>query len=93
MTPAGIAPIADQICSTEDPLLIPDWITEQLQADPEVWTTFQAFPWHYKRLKIGWITEAGQLRQEEMQKRLDNLILNTRKGRTYGTVPFADRNS
>jgi uncharacterized protein YdeI (YjbR/CyaY-like superfamily) len=87
MTEAGRTPIADQIGSPDDPWEIPDWILTQLQEDPEVWATFKQFPDLYRRLKIGWITEAGQLRQDEMQKRLDYLIRMTRAGKMYGTVP------
>lgn len=90
MTSSGLTAIADQIGSPDDPLVIPEWIAAQLREDRQVWDTFAAFPWHYKRLKIGWITEAGQLRQEEMQKRLDYVIKNTRKGRMYGTIPLSD---
>lgn len=88
MTPAGIAPIAAQIGSLEGPFEIPDWVREQLQTDPVVWTNFEQFPRLYRRLKIGWILEAGQLRQEEMQKRLNYLIKMTAQGKQYGTQPL-----
>ena len=87
ITPAGITPIADQIGSPDDPFEIPEWVLVQLQEDPEVWTNFQAFNHFYQRLKIGWVTEAGPRRQEEMQRRLNYLIKNTKKGKMYGTVP------
>lgn len=88
MTPAGIAPIADQIGSPDDPFEIPDWILEQLQADPEVWKNFEAFPHFYKRLKVGWISEIrGNSRRAEAQKRLDYLIKMTGNGKRYGTEP------
>lgn len=89
MTPAGIAPIADQIGSPDDPFEIPDWVLEQLQADAEVWDKFDAFPHFYKRLKVGWITEIrGDSRRAEAQKRLDYLMKMTGKGKMYGTIPF-----
>jgi uncharacterized protein YdeI (YjbR/CyaY-like superfamily) len=91
MTPAGIAPIASQIGSPDGPLAIPDWIAEQLKSDSTVWQHFEAFPHFYKRLKIGWIQEAGQLRQDEMQKRLNHLIKMTAQGKRYGTEPMAVR--
>ncbi|RMF22110.1 MAG: hypothetical protein D6765_14715, partial [Bacteroidetes bacterium] len=80
MTPAGIAAIEDQIGSPDDPLLIPDWVEEQLRADPQVWANFQRFPFFYRRLKIGWVAEA-QHRREVAQKRLDHLIEKTRQGK------------
>ncbi|MBL7783516.1 MAG: YdeI/OmpD-associated family protein [Saprospiraceae bacterium] len=87
--PAGIAAIESQIGSPDDPLHIPDWVLEQLQAEESVWATFQAFPHHYKRLKIGWIAEVrGASRQPEAQKRLNYLIKMTRQGKVYGTAPF-----
>lgn len=89
MTPAGIAPIADQIGSPDDPWEIPEWMLEQLKADAEVWEKFQAFPKLYQRLKIGWIRECGTSprRLPEAEKRLSYLIKMTGKGKMYGTVP------
>ncbi|MEQ1746856.1 MAG: YdeI/OmpD-associated family protein [Saprospiraceae bacterium] len=87
MTPAGIEPIRDQIGSPDDPLVIPDWIEEQLRADPVVWEIFRQFPNNYRRLKIGWITEVrSDSRREESQKRLNYLIKMTGQGKRYGTV-------
>lgn len=88
MTEAGIQPIADQIGHPGDPYEFPDWIRAQLQEDPEIWDNFQAFPWHYRRLKIGWILECGPRRREESQKRLNYLLKNTKKNKMYGTIPL-----
>ncbi len=89
MTPAGIAPIEAQIGSPDEPLVIPDWILEQLKADPQVWQNFEAFPHFYKRLKIGWIHDMlGDSRHPEAQKRLDYLIKMTAQGKRYGTEPM-----
>ena len=87
MTPAGLAPIEDQVGSPEDPWEIPEWIQAQLQEDPEVWNNFRQFSHFYQRLKVGWIKECGPRRQEEAQKRLNYLIKMTQKGKMYGTVP------
>ncbi len=88
MTEAGLDPIADQLGHPDDPLAMPDWILAVLQADPQVWEIFDAFPHNYKRLKIGWITDIkGDSRQAEAQKRLDYLIKMTRQGKMYGTIP------
>lgn len=86
MTPAGIAPVENQIGSPDDPFVIPDWIVDQLQNDPVVWENFQAFPPLYQRLKVGWIAEPGVSRKPESQKRLDYLIKMTAQGKMYGTV-------
>ncbi len=88
MTPAGLAPIQDQIGSPDDPLEIPDWVEAQLREDPQVWDNFQQFSHFYQRLKISWIRECGPRRQEEAQKRLNYLIKMTRQGRMYGTAPL-----
>ena len=88
MTPAGVEPIRDQIGSPDDPFEIPDWILEQLMADPTIWETFQQFPHHYQRLKIGWIAEIrGDSRRPEAQKRLNYLLKMTAQGKMYGTIP------
>jgi uncharacterized protein YdeI (YjbR/CyaY-like superfamily) len=89
MTPAGTAPIEAQIGSPDDPFTIPDRLLEQLQADPQVWQNFEAFPHFYKRLKIGWIEETRRLRPEEAQKRLNYLLKMTAQGKRYGTQPLA----
>ena len=88
ITPAGIEPIADQIGSPDDPLVIPAWILEALQADAQVWQNFEQFPHHYKRLKIGWIAEVrSDSRREEAVKRLNYLLKMTAQGKMYGTMP------
>jgi uncharacterized protein YdeI (YjbR/CyaY-like superfamily) len=90
MTPAGIAPIQNQIGSPDDPLEIPEWVEEQLKADPEVWRNFQGFSYYYKRLKMGWIMEAGKSRRAEAQRRLNYLVKMTKQGKRYGTVPIRE---
>lgn len=88
MTPAGIAPIADQIGSPDDPFEIPEWIQEALQANEKVWANFQQFPHRYRRLKIGWVAEIrSESRRAEAIKRLNYLIKMTEMGKMYGTVP------
>lgn len=87
MTPAGLPAIEAQIGSPDEPLEIPEWVLEQLQEDDEVWDTFQAFPYYYRRLKIGWIKECKN-RREEAQKRLNYLIKMTGKGKRYGSYPL-----
>ena len=87
ITPAGLAPIENQVGAPDDPWEIPDWIEGQLKEDPEVWKNFQRFSHFYQRLKIGWIKECGPRRQEEARKRLNYLIKMTRNGKMYGTVP------
>lgn len=89
MTPAGIAPIESQIGAPDDPLIIPDWIAEQLKADELIWQNFEAFPHFYKRLKIGWIAEnLTASRMAEAQKRLNHFLKMTAQGKRYGTEPM-----
>ncbi len=90
MTPAGIAPIEDQIGHPSDDWVLPEWVREALRKDVHVWDTFQSFPPLYQRLKIGWITEPGKSRREESERRLHYLIKMTGQGKTYGTIPITD---
>jgi hypothetical protein len=105
MTPAGIAPIEDQIRHPDDPWDIPDSVETQLREDDEVLANFQAFPHLYQHLKIGWIKEYRERQREEAirlragmslrssggrRKRLNWLIKNTRQGKMYGTVPIEE---
>lgn len=90
MTPAGLAPIESQVGSPDDPLEVPEWITQQLKEDPLVWDNFQQFSHFYKRLKIGWIKECGPRRQDEAQRRLSYLLKMTKAGKMYGTIPLED---
>lgn len=91
MTPAGEAPITDQIGAVNDSFDIPEWVLSALQADPEIWQTFQSFPRLYQRLKIRWIAEPGlsSSRRPEAEKRLNYLIKMTGKGKRYGTEPLS----
>ncbi|MBX7243647.1 MAG: YdeI/OmpD-associated family protein [Bacteroidia bacterium] len=88
MTEAGILPVQSQIGSENDPLIIPEWILEQLQADAFIWENFQRFPYFYQRLKIGWIDETS--RTPEAQKRLNYLLKMTSQNKMYGTQPMKD---
>ena len=67
-----------------------EWINRRLRKDESVWAAFSNFLALYQRLKMGWITEAGQLRPEKIEKRLAYLIKNTRAGKMYGTVPILE---
>lgn len=91
IAPGALDVIQSQVGSPDDPFELPAWIAEQLQADPKVWETFQAFPLMYRRLKIGWMHEIqGSNRQPEAQKRLDYLIKMTGQGKRYGANPLSD---
>lgn len=93
MTEAGYAPIREQIGNLNDPWSIPAWIEEQLRADPQIWDNFQQFPYHYQRLKIGWIGEVRSDRDRaEAQKRLNHLIKMTRERKMYGSIPLLENN-
>ncbi len=93
MTTAGIAPIANQLGHPDDPLEIPGWILERLQAEPKVWETFDAFPHFYKRLKIGWISEnRADPNHPIVQQRLEYLVKMTAQGKRYGAEPLRDIN-
>ena len=91
MTPAGIAPIEDQIGHPDDPIDMPEWMMKRLQEDPQVWKNFEAFPHFYKRLKVGWIAEnRGDRNHPVVQQRLEYLIRMTAQGKRYGAEPLAE---
>ncbi len=88
ITEVGIKPIKEQIGQYGDEITIPEWIKAQLQEDKTIWETFQRFPYHYQRLKIGWVYETS--RTEEAQKRLNYLLKMTSQNKMYGTQPLKD---
>ena len=90
MTPFGEAALAEKLGAPNDPLVIHEFVLQGLQADPNVWATFQSFHIFYQKLKVGWIIETGLTpsRMAESQKRLDYLIKNAAAGKRYGTYPL-----
>lgn len=86
MTDAGIAPVKDQLGSPDDPLVIPDDILTQLQADETAWKNWQQFPLIYRKIRIGYVLECRKSRPADSQKRLDNLIKKTGDNKMYGTM-------
>ena len=89
MTPAGIAPIEDQLGHPDDPLEMPAFILERLQEDPKVWENFQTFPHFYQRLKVGWISEnRADPDHPIVQQRLEYLVKMTAQGKRYGAEPL-----
>jgi len=90
MTPPGLRPIEQVVGSPEDPFELPEWIYSRLRADAELWDRYKALPGLYRRLKIGWLTEArGVGREPERIKRLDHFIRMTAAGKRYGAEPLA----
>lgn len=80
MTEAGLATLPD--LSLESFVIAPD-ILAALQADPQTWENFQAFPTHYQHIRIRYIEDMrGQ--PEEIQKRLDKFLKKTRENKTFG---------
>ena len=94
MTPAGIAPITDQIGTPGDPFEIPAWISRELKRNREAWQNFQSFSIYYRRLKVFWIadTTGGKPAREVAQQRLEHLIKMSAQGKRSGTEPLAGIN-
>jgi len=56
-----------------------------LKADPVVWSNFEKFPDHYKRIRVGFI-DGARKRPDEFKKRLQYFIKMTAKNKKYGMV-------
>lgn len=82
MTEAGYAKLPD--LSLDLFQIAPD-ILEALQADPQVWANFQAFPGIYHRIRITFIEEMRK-QPEEFKKRLEKLIEKTRQNKMFGGI-------
>jgi uncharacterized protein YdeI (YjbR/CyaY-like superfamily) len=64
---------------------MPDDIITELKSDPLVWQNFEAFPDHYKHIRIGFI-HASRNRPDFFRKRLDYFIRMTRENRKFGMI-------
>ena len=63
-------------------------IMEALEADDVVRNNFQSFSESYRRIRVAYV-DAARIRPEEFNKRLNNLIETTRKGKMipgYGGI-------
>lgn len=80
MTDAGRAVLPDM---SENGFLIDRDILKALQADPEIWKNFQAFPPLYQRVRIDTI-QIKKKQPELFNSRLQKLLDNTKKGIMYG---------
>ncbi len=65
------------------PYVFPDDIMAVLEANPTVWEHFQQFSRPYQRIRIAYIDHARK-RPDEFQKRLDNFIRKTERGKQFG---------
>ena len=62
------------------PFVFPEDILEALRQDETVWENYRKFSESYRRIRIAYI-EAARKRPEEFQKRLNNFIEKTRRGK------------
>jgi len=86
MIHASVTESVSKVLSEE--FVYPIDIIEEIKADDTVWKNFQKFSDPYKRIRIAYIDVARE-RPEEFEKRLNNLIERTRKGRLapgYGGI-------
>ena len=79
MTDAGrkVAP------ALSEAFVMPPRLVADLQQDPLVWQRFQAFPAVYQTIRASYVEESRK-DPAEYQKRLSNLIENTRKNKMFG---------
>lgn len=82
MTAAGLAVAPDLSLAA---FRIPDDILAALQADPETWQHFQAFPALYQRIRVGFIEEMRK-QPTEFQKRLANFLQKTKQNKMFGVL-------
>jgi uncharacterized protein YdeI (YjbR/CyaY-like superfamily) len=80
MTEAGLATLPDL---SLEAFTIPPDILKALQADPQIWANFQAFPPLYQRIRISYINEQRRS-PEEFNKRLDKFLKQTRENKLFG---------
>lgn len=76
MTPAGLAVLPD----LDVPYAFPSDILAALQADPQVWANYLAFPEAYRRICISNIDDVRP-QPELFRQRLENFIAKTRQNK------------
>lgn len=81
MTPAGMAAAGE----VESRLEIAPDILAELQNDPQTWANFEAFPEHYKIIRVAFI-EGARRRPAEFKRRLNHFLEMTAKGKMFGMV-------
>lgn len=82
MTEAGRAVLPD--LSPKAFLIAPD-ILAALQADPETWAHFCAFPETYRRIRIGYIEEMRR-NPKVFCSRLEHFLKKTRQNKLFGAT-------
>lgn len=80
MTEAGHAALPD--LSPEAFHVAPD-ILAALQAEPETWTHFCAFPETYRRVRVGYIEETRR-NPQVFRSRLEHFLKKTRQNKRFG---------
>ena len=80
MTPAGLA-VAPYLNA---PFVLSDGTEKRLKKDPAVWTAWCAFPELYRRVRGSYVDEMLKREDVEYEKRLANLIKQTRAGKMFG---------
>ena len=82
MTRAGLASARNVL---HERFEVPDDILAALQADPETWRNFQAFPESYKRIRVGWI-DGSRNRPDFFEMRLRYFLRMTKQNKRFGMV-------
>jgi uncharacterized protein YdeI (YjbR/CyaY-like superfamily) len=79
MTDAGCATLPD----LDKPFTVADDITRALQAEPDAWSNFEAFPDLYRRVRVGYIEEMRK-NPAEFERRLRNFVGKTTRNQMFG---------
>lgn len=82
MTEAGRAVLPD--LSLQAFRVAPD-ILEALQAEPETWSHYCAFPEMYQRIRVGYIEEMRR-NPKVFQTRLEHFLKKTRQNKQFGEI-------
>ncbi len=75
--------IAEAEAALAEEFVWPPDIMAAIQADEQAWQHFQTFSPAYQRIRVAYI-ETARDRGEEFDKRLNNLIEKTAKGKQFG---------
>ena len=89
MTKAGLQAVAhvfDPEAGDGGPIEIAPDILQALKENEQAWANFQAFPEHYKRIRIAYIESQRRHGEEQFRRALDHFIRMTEKNKRFGLV-------
>jgi len=86
-----IPSLADAVSEVlSEPFVFPEDILDAVRMDEDAWAHFQRFSEPYKRIRVAYI-DAARERPDEFDKRLNNFIAKTKKGKLIGGYGGIDK--